>query len=95
MGLPFFGIVSGELSGRLGGRYQILIWMLGQREGGCKRMGARGRVEKMPEAAAKVVVWWCGVVLAAAAEVSGAVGGLDLGGRPQRSKGSKGKLHVV
>ena len=32
----------------------------------------------MPEAAAKVVVWWCGVVLAAAAaEVSGAVGGLS------------------
>jgi len=28
----------------------------------------------MPEAAAKGVVWWCGVVLAAAAaEVSGAV----------------------
>ena len=43
-------------------RYQMSG--LGQRDGGCRRMGARGRVEKMPEAAAKGVVWWCGVVLA-------------------------------
>ena len=70
--------------------------MLGQREGGCKRMGARGRVEKMPEAAAKGVVWWCGVVLAAAAEVSGAVRWIGLWGAGLRGfKNPKTyKLHV-
>ena len=47
-------------------RYQMSG--LGQRDGGCRRMGARGRVEKMPEAAAKGVVWWCGVVLAGGGE---------------------------
>ena len=65
MGLPFFGIVVRRVcQGDWVEDIRLLFGCWARERGVVKGWGARGRVEKMPEAAAKGVVWWCGVVLA-------------------------------